>query len=122
MTRTKHILLLAAATAASLSFAASAQTPSLSEQDAYEIAREAYIYAYPLVLQDITRQQATNVAEPRFPHAPLNQLAHAPTFPPAEMKLVVRPNADTLYSAGWIDTGPEPVVLSVPYCGRTSES
>jgi hypothetical protein len=66
MTRTKHILLLAAATAVtvSLSFAASAQTPSLSEQDAYEIAREAYIYAYPLVLQDITRQKATNVAEP----------------------------------------------------------
>jgi hypothetical protein len=34
----------------------------------------------------------------------------------ADFKIVVRPNADTLYSA-WLDLGPEPIVLSVPASG-----
>jgi hypothetical protein len=68
---------------------------SITDQEAYEIAKDAYIYAYPLVLQDLTSQQVTNVAEPKFPNAPLNQFSHAQAFPPADMKIVVRPNADT---------------------------
>ena len=44
--------------------AAAQQSPKISEQDAYEIARDAYIYAYPLVLMDVTRKQLTNFTEP----------------------------------------------------------
>jgi hypothetical protein len=95
-----------------------AQQATTSSEEAVDIARETYVYAYPFLLQELTREQVTNVAAPNFPHAPTNQLAHAPAFPPAEMKVVVRPNADTLYSVGWVDTGPEPVVLSVPATDR----
>lgn len=95
-----------------------ALTQGVSGQEAYEIAKDAYVYAYPLVVHDLTRVQATNVVEPAFPHMPPNQFSHAPAFPPPEMKIVVRPNADTLYSAAWLDLGPEPVVLSVPATDR----
>jgi len=30
------------------------------------------------------------------------------------MKVVVRPNFDTLYSSGWLDLTQEPVIVSVP--------
>lgn len=76
--------------------------------------RDAYIYAYPLILQDWTRLQTSNFARSdAFPHAPPNRFAHARAFPPADMKVVIRMNVDTLYSTAWLDLGPEPVVLSV---------
>lgn len=95
------------------------QNALASEQEATDIARDAYIYGYPLILQDITRFQSSNVqGPPAFPKAPLNQLAHAPALPPADFRIVVRPNSDTLYSAGWLDLKPEPVVLSVAATDR----
>ena len=35
-------------------------------------------------------------------------------YPTAEMKTVVRPNFDTLYSSGWLDLTKEPMIVSVP--------
>src|SRR6185312_9770856 len=46
--------------------------------------------------------------------APMNMFANNPTFPPADMKQVVRPNFDTLYSSGYLDLTKEPMVVSVP--------
>jgi len=88
-------------------------------QDAYEIAREAYIYAYPMVLMDATRAQLTNFADSgRAGFGPPNRFNNARAFPPADFRAVVRPNVDTLYSSAWLDLGPEPVVLSVPATDR----
>jgi hypothetical protein len=93
---------------------------SISEQEASEIAKEAYVYAYPLLLMDIFMRQGTNYAEPTgiVTQAPYNQFSHARAFPPADFKAVVRPNVDTLYSSANLDLGPEPVVLSVPATDR----
>ena len=63
-----------------------AQTAQPSSDELAGIARDTYVYAYPLLLQELTRQQVTNAIEPKFPQAPTNQLAHAPAFPPADMK------------------------------------
>jgi len=99
---------------------ARAQQASVTEDVAYEIAREAYIYAYPLVLMDVTRQQLTNFeVPPGTPgQGPPNQFIHIREFPDPKFKMVIRPNADTLYSSAWLDLKAEPVVLSVPATDR----
>jgi len=91
--------------------------PAVSAEEAREIAREAYIYAYPMVLMEVTRRASTNVVEPAGLTAPINQLAHAREFPDASFTIVVRPNADTLYSALTFDVSKEPLVFSVPDSG-----
>lgn len=81
-----------------------AQSPHSGEVQ--EIAERAYIYAYPLVLL-----QATMAA------LPVNHLIHVSAFPDAAFRLIVRPNADTLYTNAWIDVTKEPMLLHVPDSG-----
>lgn len=83
-----------------------------------EIARDAYVYAYPLVLQHLTMRQATNVEQPMQPLSPLGVLAHARVLPGAEFRVVLRPNVDTLYSSGFFDLSAEPFVLTIPATDR----
>jgi len=95
--------------------AIAAEPQALTEQGANEIAIEAYIYFYPLLTMDITRRQMTNVAAVTMDgRAPMNIFSHIRAFPPAEFRMVVRPNFDTLYSIGWLDLTAEPVIVSVP--------
>jgi hypothetical protein len=77
-------------------------------------AREAFVFAYPLLLMDATRAQMTATATPTAMAAPVNQFANLPQFPDASFHSVVSPNADTLYSSAWLDLTEQPVVLSVP--------
>ena len=44
----------------------------------------------------------------------MNMFVNVPTYPPAELKAVVRPNFDTLYSIAWLDLTEEPMIVSVP--------
>lgn len=90
----------------------------LSKKQPREIAAEAYIYGYPLVLMDVTRQVATNVPRPTQDAAPLNQLGNKRSFPDANFTTVVSPNADTLYTFAYLDVSREPRVLSVPEMGK----
>jgi hypothetical protein len=83
--------------------------------DPKTLAEEAYVYLYPLVLMDVTRQQSINTAPGRvFGRGPANTFVHTRTFPTAEFRDVVRPNFDTLYSIAWLDLGAGPVVVHVP--------
>ena len=97
----------------------STSAQGISEQQAYEIARDAYIYAYPIVTMDATMRQSTNVPDAdTIPlRAPINQFAHARSYPRAQDRDVVRYNFDTLYSMAWLDLSREPIVLSVPDTG-----
>jgi hypothetical protein len=100
-------------------FGAIADTASLSSQETKTLAREAYLYAYPLVLMDITMRQATNVpdADSVPMRAPINRFAHFREYPKADARDVVRFNFDTLYSFAWLDVSREPMVLSLPDTG-----
>src|SRR5262245_14083480 len=95
------------------------QATRVIPDEAKDIARDAYIYAYPIVTMDVSMRQSTNVPNANtIPlRAPVNQFAHACTYPRAENKDVVRYNFDTLYSPAWLDLVGEPIVLSVPDTG-----
>ena len=107
----------AAAVAAAVSMTWPASAQPLSEQEAYEIAHDAYVYAYPMVIFEVTRRVMTNVEHVDGLRAPMNRIAHARTFPDPSFTDVVRPNADTLYSAMYFDVAKEPMVFSVPDSG-----
>src|SRR5215471_2658239 len=79
------------------------------------VAKEAYIYGYPLILMDATRAKMTNVpSATNMGAAPTNQFSNIRTFPDASFTDVVSPNADTLYSTAFLDLANGPIVLSVP--------
>jgi hypothetical protein len=80
-----------------------------------QIAVEAYVFLYPLVNMDTFRRQATNIESgERPPFGPMNTINHLRAFPPGDMKVVARPNFDTLYSQVWLDLTAEPVIVSAP--------
>jgi hypothetical protein len=90
---------------------------SATEQEAYAIGVDAYLYFYPLVTMDITRKQLSNVEPGKGLGGPMNSFANIPAYPSADLKVVVRPNFDTLYSSGWLDLTKEPMIVSVPDTG-----
>lgn len=107
---------------ASLLVAAAAVPPDYARADepitseaAHAIGVEAYLYFYPLVTMDITRKQSVNV-EPgkELGKGPMNTFVSVPSYPPADLKVVVRVNFDTLYSIAWLDLTEEAQVVSVP--------
>jgi len=105
--------LLAGSLAVDLSRAARAAEP-ISEQDAHTIGVAAYLYLYSPVTMDVTRKQLTNVARAEGFHGPMNTFVNVAEFLAADMRVVVRPNFDTLYSSAWLDLTSEPMIVSAP--------
>jgi len=89
----------------------------LSEDEAAKIAQDAYVYGYPLVTMEMTRRVMTNVAAPTRKYAPMGQFANMRQYPTPSDHDVTTPNADTLYSAAWLDVSKEPYVFSIPDAG-----
>lgn len=100
--------------------AGAATPPPITEQEAYAIGVEAYTYAYPAVLMEMTRRVRSNAVEPDTitRRCPMNRFAHAAAYANADSRDVVRPNADTLYSSLWYDVGQEPLVFTLPDTGE----
>jgi hypothetical protein len=97
--------------------AAAPPVETMSEAEALAIATDAYVYGYPLVTMDLTRRVLTNVETPAGNTAPVGQFANLRTYPDASFRAVTAPNADTLYSAAWLDLSAEPMVLRLPDMG-----
>jgi hypothetical protein len=83
-------------------------------QETLAIGTDAYIYGYPLVTMEMTRRVMTNFANPGNRGGPMGQLALMREYPPASFHEVTAPNADTLYSAAWLDLSREPYIFSIP--------
>lgn len=88
---------------------------SVSADEAYVIASEAYVYLYPLVTMEVSRRVLTNLEAGMKPgYGPVNAFHHLRSYPTAQFKEVVRPNFDTLYSTAWLDLRAEPMIVSAP--------
>lgn len=78
--------------------------------DVRAIARDGYVYGYPLVIMMITKRIATNGRSN-------GQFVHMQSAPTPPFRIVVAPNGDTRYSSAWADLSAEPQVLHVPDAG-----
>ena len=114
---TKRDFLRSAAVVATAGIAksvpASAES-SVSPVEARKIAREAYVYGFPLVdSYRIQYNYFVDRAGPEF-KAPWGQIANTPrVYTPADTA-VQTPNSDTPYSWLGLDLRTEPFVLAVP--------
>jgi hypothetical protein len=87
----------------------------LTGEDAHDIAVEAWLYAYPLVMMELTRRKMTNVAAPLPDYrAPVNRFSHRAAFPDASSTEPLWPDDDTLASHLWFDVAREPLFLHIP--------
>jgi len=86
------------------------------EEVAYLLGMEAYVYGYPLVMMDVTREVLTAAPAPNAEGtaAPINQLAKMPHYVDPTFKNVVRISLNSLWTTGFVDLEKEPIVLSVP--------
>ena len=84
------------------------------DADLDELAKEAYIYGYSLLLMDETLKNLSNHEAPDESGAPKNQFYHAQRFADYKSTLVVSTNVDTLYSGSALDLRKEPYILSIP--------
>ena len=93
---------------------ASASAPEMNPDEVRAIAKEAYIYGFPMV--DNYRVQYAYFQDPSNPEykAPRNVLLNmARVFTPDD-KAIQTPNSDTPYSTVGMDLRAEPIVLTVP--------
>jgi hypothetical protein len=86
----------------------------ITTDEARAIAREAYIYGFPMV--DNYRIQYAYFVDKQSPEykAPWNQLRNIPRVYTPEDKAIQTPNSDTPYSMIGLDLRAEPMVLTVP--------
>src|SRR6185437_14200288 len=109
---------LAAISLTSITQPSASRADPITPEEAHAIGVDSYLYFYPLVTMDVTRQQLTNVEAGKSEiGGPMNMFANVQAFPTADMRVVVRPNFDTLYSSGWLDLTKEPMIVSAPDTG-----
>jgi hypothetical protein len=94
--------------------ASAAQQQPLTEEEAFQLGVDAYIYGYPLLVMDSLRRVSTNVVEPEGTSAPMGQFAHHRSFPDASKREIAGASVDTLYSLAWLDLSRDTYVLHLP--------
>jgi hypothetical protein len=102
------------ATLPALRFSAARAQTSATPAEARGIAKEAYVYGFPVV--DSYRIQYSYFVDRQNPEfkAPWNQIRNVPrVFTPADTAIQT-PNSDTPYSFIGMDLRSEPIVLTVP--------
>ncbi|MGO8879625.1 MAG: DUF1254 domain-containing protein [Desulfomonilaceae bacterium] len=88
----------------------------VKEGEAYLYGMESYVFGYPLVMMDVTREVLTAAPAPNSDGtaAPINQFAKMPLYVTPDFKNVVRISLNSLWTTGWVDLEKDAIVLSVP--------
>ena len=113
MKATRTHILIAAALVSGLALT-SARAADITPTEARAIAKDAYVYGYPMVdSYRIQHAYFVNRESPEF-KAPWNKIRNIPRVFTPEDKAVQTPNSDTPYSMLGMDLRSEPIVLTVP--------
>ncbi|MBV7484690.1 DUF1254 domain-containing protein [Bordetella sp. BOR01] len=94
-----------------------APSSAVTAEELQDIAVDAYLYAYPLVLMEATRRASTQVQTSLAGKAPMNQFGHRTVFPDPGVTDVAWPSTDMLYSSLWYDVSRQPLIVRVPASG-----
>ena len=87
---------------------------TLSGEEAQQIAKEAFVYGFPMVVNFKTLNAYVLDSDSPEHKGDFNELVcEARLFTPDD-KAIVTPNSDTPYCMGWLDIRNEPIVVSVP--------
>nr|WP_289660419.1 DUF1254 domain-containing protein [Flavobacterium panacagri] len=91
---------------------------TLSDKEIIQTFKEAYEFAYPMILFNSTQQLMVNtetIVRNNGPMmAPINQIVSASHFPDAKDHTVIRMNVDTYYTSCWMNLEKEPLVFQIP--------
>lgn len=82
-----------------------------------QIAKDAYVYGFPLVMTEITKRYMTNPL-PATGNLPVNRVRNFRSFADDKFKNFVRPGADMFYSFAWLDLSREPILFEIPDTGK----
>ena len=94
--------------------AAITDTSAITPDEARGIAKEAYIYAFPMIENYKTiYAYYINKSDPEY-KGPFNEIINTARVYTPEDTIIVTPNSDTPYSFALLDLRAEPVVLTVP--------
>jgi hypothetical protein len=86
----------------------------ISAAEARAIAKEAYIYGFPMAVNYQTMyKQAIDTTSKDYRGA-INTLNSSKSVATSDDKFVVTPNSDTPYSYLWMDLRAEPIVVTMP--------
>lgn len=97
-----------------LGAASSVAQDKLAKGEAQQIAEEAFVYGFPMVMNYGTLYEYAVDKDSSQYKAPFNQIHNtARVFTPKDTAIIT-PNSDTPYSLLWMDLRAEPIVLSVP--------
>lgn len=76
--------------------------------------KDAYLYGFPLVMMELTKQLMTNVETPDQVFAPINQFGYQTMPLSPDFSAVIGANADTYSCNAWLDLSAEPIVVHMP--------
>ena len=96
--------------------AAAAGCGLVQEGKAWYYGVQAYVYGFPLIVMDLTKEAGTAAPTAGEFTAPVNQFSAMTHYPDASFRAVPRTGLDTLFAVAWADLDKEPLVLSVPAC------
>jgi len=98
----------------STSYAQNVPENITTPEQAKQIAKEAYVFAYPtLEVYKTMYVQAINKKSPDY-KGEVNKFHHMTKLLDADFTAITAPNNDTYYSFLWMDLNSEPLVVTVP--------
>lgn len=113
----KPLVLQAIAALAAILLSTAAPAWTLRESGGHLLGEEAYVYGFPLVMMDVTREVTTAASKSGEYAAPINQFARIRTYVSPDFQNVVRISVNSLWSFGFIDLDREPMIVTVPDAG-----